>query len=125
MLHIAPANPDLIGVDLRERYPHIRTALTDNRPAVSAVVPSVAAGVPVVSFAVPFETTSGRRIFAGAVDIRSSPLGAYLPHAIALAHTNANVMAMWGRFSEACDIVKLTDLAESQEMFAGFTPLDL
>ena len=85
VLHIAPANPDLIGVDLRERYPHIRTALTDNRPAVSAVVPSVAAGVPVVSFAVPFETTSGRRIFAGAVDIRSSPLGAYLPHAIALA----------------------------------------
>ena len=47
------------------------------------------------------------------------------PHAIELAHRNANVMAMWGRFSEACDIVKLTDLAESQEMFAGFTPLDL
>jgi len=27
VVHIAPANPDLIGVDLRERYPHIRTAL--------------------------------------------------------------------------------------------------
>jgi quinol monooxygenase YgiN len=47
------------------------------------------------------------------------------PQAIQDAHHNANVMAMWGRFSEACDIVKLTDLAESQEMFAGFTPLDL
>ena len=47
------------------------------------------------------------------------------PQAIQDAHHNANVMATSGRFSEACDIVKLTDLAESQEMFAGFTPLDL
>jgi PAS domain S-box-containing protein len=85
VLQIVPANPDLLGADLAPRYPHIRTALAENRPAVSAVVPSAAAGVPVVSFAVPFESASGRRIFAGAVDVRSSPLGAYLTHAIALA----------------------------------------
>jgi PAS domain S-box-containing protein len=85
VMHIAPTNQDLVGADLAARYPHMRSALAENRPAVSAVVPSAAAGVPVVSFAVPFESASGRRIFAGAVDIRSSPLGAYLPHAIALA----------------------------------------
>jgi PAS domain S-box-containing protein len=85
VLHSSPASPDLIGADLAARYPHLRTALAENRPTVSPVVASAAAGVPVVSFAVPFESAAGRRAFAGAVDIRSSPLGAYLPHAIALA----------------------------------------
>jgi hypothetical protein len=44
--------------------------------------------------------------------------------AIAAAHKNPNVLVMWGRFNEACDIVKLVDLAESKAMFAGFTPID-
>jgi hypothetical protein len=45
--------------------------------------------------------------------------------AIAAAHKNPNVLAMWRRFNEVCDIVKLVDLAESRDMFAGFEPIDL
>ena len=45
--------------------------------------------------------------------------------AIAAAHKNPAVLAMWGRFNDVCDIVKLVDLPESQQMFAGFTPLEL
>ena len=44
--------------------------------------------------------------------------------AIERAHKNANVLSMWGRFNDACDIVKLVDLPESKTMFAGFTPVD-
>jgi PAS domain S-box-containing protein len=84
VLHLAPPNPSLIGADVSQRYPHLRTALDANQPTVSPVVASASAGFPVVSFAVPFETPSGRRVFSGAVDVRSSPLGAYLTHAIAL-----------------------------------------
>ena len=47
------------------------------------------------------------------------------PQAIADAHKNPNVLAMWGRFNDACEIVKLVDLAESKDMFAGFEPIDL
>jgi len=44
--------------------------------------------------------------------------------AIAAAHKNPNVLTMWGRFNDACEIVKFTDLAESQDMFPGFEPID-
>ena len=47
------------------------------------------------------------------------------PQAIQDAHHNPTVMSMWGRFNDACEIVKLSDLAESKDMFAGFTPLEL
>jgi hypothetical protein len=46
------------------------------------------------------------------------------PDAIASAHKNANVVAMWARFNDACEIVKLADLPESQDMFAGFEPIE-
>lgn len=89
VIHAVPSNPTILGVDLSQRYEHLRRALQDNQPAVSQAVSSAAAGLPVVSFAVPFQTPTGRRVFAGAVDIRSSSLGDYLTHAIALtgAHT--------------------------------------
>jgi quinol monooxygenase YgiN len=45
--------------------------------------------------------------------------------AIAAAHKNPTVMAMWERFNDVCEIVKLVDLAESKAMFAGFTPIEL
>lgn len=45
--------------------------------------------------------------------------------AIAAAHKNPNVMTMWDRFNVACDIVKLVDVPESKEMFAGFEPIDV
>lgn len=55
-IHAVPPIPTLLGVDLTTRYPHLRTALHDNRPNVSTVVPSAAQGLPVVSFATPFDT---------------------------------------------------------------------
>ena len=45
--------------------------------------------------------------------------------AIAAAHSNPAVLAMWGRYTAACDIVPLHQLAEAQQLFAGFAPLDL
>jgi quinol monooxygenase YgiN len=45
--------------------------------------------------------------------------------AIADAHKNPNVLAMWGRFNDACELVKLVDVAESKDMFAHFEPIDL
>ncbi|GIJ48726.1 hypothetical protein Val02_56120 [Virgisporangium aliadipatigenens] len=84
LMQVIPPSPTLLGQDLTTRYDHLRDALRTNRPAVSAVVPSAASGEPVVAFAVPYETERGRRVFSGAVEVRSSPLGTYLTHAIAL-----------------------------------------
>ena len=44
--------------------------------------------------------------------------------AIAAAHKNPNVLVLWGRFNEACDIIKLDDLAETKAMFPAFEPID-
>lgn len=44
--------------------------------------------------------------------------------AIAAAHKNLNVLAMWNKFFELCDCVPLKTLAEAEEMFAGFEPID-
>ena len=35
----------------------------------------------------------------------------------------AEVHAMWAAFGEACEIVKLSQLAEAQSLFAEFAPL--
>ena len=43
----------------------------------------------------------------------------------AAAHGNDRVKALWSRYWEACDIVKLQDLPEATQMFAGFLPLNL
>lgn len=45
--------------------------------------------------------------------------------AIDAAHENAAVLAMWEKFAAACDYVSIGDLAESKEIFASFTPVDL
>jgi hypothetical protein len=44
--------------------------------------------------------------------------------AIAAAHQNPAVGAMWKRYAEACEYVPLAGVAECQTMFAGFAPLD-
>jgi quinol monooxygenase YgiN len=44
--------------------------------------------------------------------------------AIDAAHRNPNVLAMWNRFFALCDCVPLNTLAEAEEMFAGFAPVD-
>lgn len=44
--------------------------------------------------------------------------------AIAAAHTRPEVRAMWAAFGNACDYVKVSQLAEAQSLFAEFSPLD-
>jgi quinol monooxygenase YgiN len=44
--------------------------------------------------------------------------------AIEAAHKNPNVLAMWEKFFALCDCVPLKTLAEADEMFAGFEPVD-
>lgn len=43
--------------------------------------------------------------------------------AIEGAHTNAEVIKLWGRYEAACDYVSLSTLAEAQQMFASFDPI--
>ncbi len=45
--------------------------------------------------------------------------------AIASAHENPVVQAMWARYGEVCDYIRLADLKECSDLFAGFEPLDL
>ena len=44
--------------------------------------------------------------------------------AIDAAHKNPNVLAMWEKFFAVCDCVPLNTLAEANEMFAGFEPVE-
>ena len=44
--------------------------------------------------------------------------------AIAAAHKNPNVLAMWNKFFALCDGVPLNTRAEANEMFAGFEPIE-
>jgi quinol monooxygenase YgiN len=44
--------------------------------------------------------------------------------AIDAAHKNPNVLAMWEKFFAVCDCVPLKTLAEANDMFAGFEPLE-
>ena len=45
--------------------------------------------------------------------------------AIARAHENADVLAMWGEYEGCCDYVPLCELPETRDMFAQFTPIAL
>jgi len=44
--------------------------------------------------------------------------------AIDAAHKNPNVLAMWNQFSEVCDCIPLNALAEANDLFAGFEPIE-
>jgi quinol monooxygenase YgiN len=44
--------------------------------------------------------------------------------AIDAAHKNANVWAMWNKFFAVCDCVPFKTLAEAEEMFPNFQPVD-
>lgn len=44
--------------------------------------------------------------------------------AIDAAHKNPNVLAMWNKFFAVCDCVPLNTLAEANELFAGFEPIE-
>jgi hypothetical protein len=45
--------------------------------------------------------------------------------AIATAHTNPDVLAMWERYAAVCDYVPLHELPEARDMFAQFEPVEL
>jgi PAS domain S-box-containing protein len=92
VIYVAPDNPAVVGTDLTGHYAHLRTAVMDGQPAVSAVVPSAARGVPVVAFAVPFNTTSGRRVLSGAVEVRHSQLSSYLSTALSMAEVRIQLV---------------------------------
>jgi hypothetical protein len=49
----------------------------------------------------------------------------WVPGAVVRAHSNPAVLALWGRYAEACDIIPLSSLAESSSMFASFKPIVL
>ena len=44
--------------------------------------------------------------------------------AIEQAHAEPSVQALWEEFNAACDYVPLAQLAEAQQMFAEFVPLE-
>jgi hypothetical protein len=45
--------------------------------------------------------------------------------AIATAHQNAEVQALWAKYAAICDYTPLSELAEAKDMFAHFQPIDL
>ncbi len=44
--------------------------------------------------------------------------------AVERAHSDPEVLKLWERYGKVCDYVKLGDLAESSDLFAGFEPLN-
>lgn len=44
--------------------------------------------------------------------------------AIDRAHTNPVVLAMWERYGQVCEYIKIGDVPEASEMFSGFEPLE-
>jgi hypothetical protein len=45
--------------------------------------------------------------------------------AIASAHANPAVQAMWAEYAAVCDYVPLSNLPEAKDMFAQFVPITL
>ena len=45
--------------------------------------------------------------------------------AIALAHENSDVHALWARYAAVCDYLPLHELPEAKDMFAQFEPIEL
>jgi PAS domain S-box-containing protein len=120
LLQVVPVSPALIGQNLTERYAHLHDALTTTRPTVSSVVPAASGGQPIVAFAVPFETRYGRRVFSGGVEVRSSPLGAYLTHAIAVEQARMYLVDGGGTVvGSNQDLAAVTELYEREPNLSG------
>jgi len=82
LLSVVPSNPAIVGTVIAPRYAHLTRAVA-GQTAISGVVPGAATGRPVVAFATPFPANGGgARVFSGAFDIGSTPLGAYLQDAL-------------------------------------------
>ncbi|GLW35414.1 sensor histidine kinase [Actinoplanes regularis] len=82
VLLVDPTGAIPLGQDLTGRYPHLAVAVRQGRPAVSSAIIFTSERPPVVNLAVPFDTTTGRRVLAGSVEVANSPLSAFLVAAI-------------------------------------------
>jgi signal transduction histidine kinase len=89
-LHVYPSRPALRGVNLAERYAHLRNALRGD-VGVSSVVPSAARGVPIVAVAVQYGDPGRRRIFSGAFEPASAPIASYLRSVLPIAGSRLTV----------------------------------
>ena len=67
-----------------------------------------------------------RRPFAGrAKDGTIVEVFEWKDGAVERAHANPAVQQLWKRYESACDYVPLSQLAESNDLFAGFEAIDL
>ncbi|SNS35209.1 sensor histidine kinase [Actinoplanes regularis] len=82
VLLVDPTGKIPLGQDLTGLYPHLAVAVHQGRPAVSSAIIFTSERPPVVNLAVPFDTTTGRRVLAGSIEIVKSPLSAFLATAI-------------------------------------------
>lgn len=119
-LRVAPATLPLIGQILTGKYAHLRAAAA-GRTAVSNVVPSAAQGIPIVAFATPFDSRHGRRVFSGAFDVRTTPIGAYLRRVTPLKGAHVYLYDSAGMIvaSNRNDLVGLKTLARADPDLAG------
>lgn len=44
--------------------------------------------------------------------------------AIEQAHTNPEVLKMWGRYAEVCDYIPVAQVEEAANLFSGFKPFE-
>ena len=58
---------------------------------------------------------NGRVIVTGCLGVEESRIRAEHP----------DVLAMWGRYAEACTYIPLTELEETRHLFANFEPIEL
>ena len=49
----------------------------------------------------------------------------WLDGAVARAHGDPGIQAMWAKYAAVCDYVPLADLPEVQDLFAQFVPIEL
>ena len=76
LLQVWPHRPDLIGTDMTVDYAHLRVAVA-GQVGVSEMVPSAAERVPIAAVAVPYQSEAGQRVFSGAFEPETTPLGDY------------------------------------------------
>jgi diguanylate cyclase (GGDEF)-like protein len=100
-LDVVPHDAALLGTNLSDKYDHLNSAV-NGTATISNVVPSASNGIPIVAFATPYPSVDGRRVFSGAFDIRSTPLGAYLLQA-ALAPNEAYLVDAAGKLVSTSD----------------------
>lgn len=85
-LGASPTSRKVIGQNLARKHEYLRAATT-GQTAVSKVITSGTKGVPTVGFATPFATRHGRRVYSGAFDVKTTPIGSYLRNTSSQAGT--------------------------------------